>query len=271
MKRKSIIISFIVVFICLAVFLVSYELPSGNIKENISYEEDSYVYEIDELAAGNMSLIRKLFDGFDEIKEENMVIADGWKSGDVFYSTWRKENVIFHDGYMQLQINKDMENGETPWSSAEYFTCDFAHYGKYEVRMKPIKSSGVISSFFVYTGEAYGTPWDEIDIEFLGNDTSSVQFNYYADGVGNHEYKYKLGFDASNEYHTYGFEWQKDYIIWLVDGQEVYRSQGNIPSNPGKIMMNTWIGQGVDGWAGTFNGQVPLTAEYDWIRYEASF
>lgn len=44
----------------------------------------------------------------------------------------------------------------------------------------------------------------EIDIEVLGKDTTKVQFNYYTNGVGNHEYMYDLGFDASEGFHTYG-------------------------------------------------------------------
>ena len=170
---------------------------------------------------------------------------------------------------MSLLVNHDQEQGETPWSSAEYFTKDFTQYGEYRVRMKPIKNNGVISSFFVYTGPGYGYPWDEIDIEFLGKDTTIVQFNYYTNGEGKHEYIYELGFDASEEFHTYGFIWEKDYIAWTVDDQEVYRATENIPSNPAKIMMNTWVTQGVDGWTGKFDGNVPLAAKYDWIEYKA--
>lgn len=40
---------------------------------------------------------------------------------------------------------------------------------------------------------------DEIDVEVLGKDTTKVQFNYYTNGTGNHEYLYDLGFDASED------------------------------------------------------------------------
>ena len=33
-------------------------------------------------------------------------------------------------------------------------------------------------------------------------------------------------------------------------------------------MMNAWCGKGVDGWLNAFDdANVPLTAEYKWIRY----
>lgn len=35
-----------------------------------------------------------------------------------------------------------------------------------------------------------------------------MQFNYFTDSRGSHEFLYDLGFDASEEFHTYGFDWQ---------------------------------------------------------------
>ena len=108
---------------------------------------------------------------------------------------------------------------------------------------------------------------DEIDIEVLGKDTTKVQFNYYTNGVGNHEYMYDLGFDASEGFHTYGFDWQADHITWYVDGKAVYTAYDNIPTTAGKIMMNAWPGIGVDDWLKPFNGNTPLTARYQWVTY----
>lgn len=88
----------------------------------------------------------------------------------MFNCTWRKDNIAFYNSKMALTINKDYQGSSTPWSGAEYRTKEFFHYGMYEVKMKPIKNNGVVSSFFTYTGAADGNPWDEIDIEFLGKD-----------------------------------------------------------------------------------------------------
>lgn len=111
---------------------------------------------------------------------------------------------------------------------------DFTDFGYYETSMQAIKNDGVVSSFFTYTGESDGNPWDEIDIEVLGKDTTKVQLNYYTNGQGNHEYMYDLGFDASEGYHTYGFDWQRDSITWYVDGKAVYKATNNIPTTPYK-------------------------------------
>ena len=134
--------------------------------------------------------------------------------------------------------------------------------------MKAIKNDGVVSSFFTYTGPSDNNPWDEIDIEILGKDTTKVQFNYFTDSKGNHEYLYDLGFDASEDFHDYAFEWHKDKIVWFVDGKEAYTATENIPVTESKIMMNAWCGTGVDSWLKPFDdSKMPLTAEYKSISF----
>lgn len=193
-------------------------------------------------------------------------IANAWTNGDMFDCTWRMDNIDFEDGVMKMTIDSDGEDASPKWSGAEYRSWDFYSYGLFEVRMKPIKNDGLVSSFFTYTGPSDNNPWDEIDIEFLGKDTSKMQLNYFTNGVGNHEYIYDLGFDASEEFHTYGFEWLPESITWFVDGQAIYTAKDNIPSTPSKLMMNVWPGIGVNSWLKAFDGNVPLTAEYEWIR-----
>ena len=195
--------------------------------------------------------------------------ADGWTNGSMFNVTWRRSNVTFKDGRMQLIIDKDLlSDGTIPYSGGEFRSTGFYGYGRYEVSMKAIKNDGVVSSFFTYTGPSDGNPWDEIDVEILGKDTTKVQFNYFTDSRGNHEYMHDLGFDAAEDFHTYAFEWHKDRIVWFVDGVEVYSAAESIPVTEGKIMMNAWCGKGVDGWLNAFDDtNMPLTAEYEWIRF----
>ncbi|MBQ5320002.1 MAG: glycoside hydrolase family 16 protein [Oscillospiraceae bacterium] len=206
---------------------------------------------------------------FSDGMPENWECADGWTNGSMFNVTWRKSNVTFNDGKMQLIIDKDLlSDGTIPYAGGEFRSKDFYGYGRYEVSMKAIKNNGVVSSFFTYTGPSDGNPWDEIDVEILGKDTTKVQFNYFTNSQGNHEYMHDLGFDAAEDFHTYAFEWHKDKIVWFVDGEEVYSANENIPVTESKIMMNSWCGTGVDGWLNAFDDtNMPLTAEYEWIRF----
>lgn len=200
---------------------------------------------------------------------DNFEASDGWTNGSMFNVYWRAANVTFENGAMQLIIKDGDENPQMiPYSGGEFRSKDFYGYGRYEVSMKAIKNDGVVSSFFTYTGPSDNNPWDEIDIEILGKDTTKVQFNYFTDGKGNHEYMQDLGFDASEDFHTYAFEWHKDKIVWFVDGIEVHTATYDLPVTESKIMMNAWCGTGVDSWLNAFNADdLPLTAEYQWVKF----
>jgi beta-glucanase (GH16 family) len=199
--------------------------------------------------------------------------SDGWTNGSCFDCGWYKQNAQIADGMLTLSIDKDW-SGKYHYSGGEYRTADHYGYGYYETSMMAIKNDGVVSSFFTYTGESENNPWDEIDIEILGKDTTKVQFNYYTNAQGGHEFLYNLGFDASEGYHTYGFDWQPGYISWYVDGVKVYTAEQNIPSTPGRIMMNTWPGvsdpsnnDNVIDWLKAYDGKTPLEAHYQWVTY----
>ena len=194
--------------------------------------------------------------------------SDGWDNGDPFNVTWHESNAYVKDGLLSLVIDKETQGGKTPYSGGEFRTNDFYSYGYYETSMKAIKNDGTVSSFFTYTGPSDNNPWDEIDVEVLGKDTTKVQFNYYTNGQGGHEFMYDLGFDASQGFHKFGFDWQPDHITWYVDGKAVYTAYQDIPKTPGKIMMNAWAGKGVDEWLKAFNGKTPLTAQYEWVTYK---
>lgn len=202
------------------------------------------------------------FNAYDDTTMER----SDWFNGNPFDCRWVPKNTVVNDGTLTLTIDQNTTD-EYRYNGAEWRTREFFGYGMYSVRMQPISNPGVVSSFFTYTGPSDNNPWDEIDIEFLGKDTTKVQFNYYTNGVGGHEFLYDLGFDASESYHVYGFDWQADHITWYVDGVAVYTATENLPVTPGKIMMNAWPGIGVDDWLAPYDGQTPLVAYYDWISY----
>ncbi len=194
--------------------------------------------------------------------------SNGYSNGNEFNCTWSKNNASVENGVMSMSVSAEA-NG---YAGAEYRTNNTYSYGFYSVCMKAAGCSGIISSFFTYT---YQPVWDEIDIEFLGKDTSEVQFNYFTNGTGGHEYLFDLGFDASEEFHEYAFDWQSDSITWYVDGVAVYRATENIPSHPMQIMMNVWNpvrADWSDGWSGRLDETaLPATAQYKWFAYAENY
>ena len=217
---------------------------------------------------------------FTQGESERFFSSDGWTNGSVFNTWWSGSNVLYEDGVMQLTIDENPDGSEE--NNNEYFggearSHEWYGYGDFEVRMKPAKKAGTASTFFTCTGdydtnlEGEPNPWDEIDIEFLGKDTTQVQFNYYVNGQGGHEYMYDLGFDASEEFHNYGFRWTEDYICWFVDGEPVYKveaSEGNpMPAAAGRILMNYWCGTSeAEGWMGAYSDPGDEGPVYEWVK-----
>lgn len=210
----------------------------------------------------------------------------GWGNGGVFNTWWSADCVTYGEKTAKLTIkpNTDPENEDAEkydYLGGEMRTYGYYGYGDYQVRMKPAKKDGTASTFFVCTGEYdlnpitnEKNPWDEIDIEFLGQDTTKVQFNYFVNGVGGHEYMYDLGFDASEEFHNYGFRWAEDYITWFVDDKPVYRveaSEGKpMPAASGRILTNYWCGTDeAKDWMGSYSNPGDEGPEYEWIKTSA--
>ena len=237
-----------------------------------------------------------LIDFADGANPDVLFESDGWSNGDVFNVVWKSHNVHYEDGIMRLGITEEsasawIDGQEVPYNytAGEARTQNYYHYGDYEVSMKPSANDGTASTFFICTGpydlkDGVPNSHDEIDIEFLGKDTTHVQFNFFVNGVGGNEFMYDLGFDASEEFHTYGFRWEETSITWFVDGQPVYkvttedveegknlRQVEKIPSTAGRILMNYWCGnERAYDWMGEYKGEtVDNGTTYQWVKTSA--
>lgn len=209
--------------------------------------------------------------------------ADRWTNGSPFDNAWRADHVTHATGTMTIQLDNKAFLGKL-YSSGEYRTKGFYGYGCYEARFRPIKRAGVVTSFFTFAG-----PYDnggngrhnEIDIEFVGKDTTSVQFNFWTNDdayTQRNEHTHVLLFDAAAAPHNYGFRWTSSGIEWFVDGNLVYSAESkslnptpNASESLHKIMMNAWpVDSTASDWAGVFvYPGSPLQAKYEWVRYDA--
>ena len=212
-------------------------------------------------------------------------------------SVWRKQNVSFANNKLSLVISDIAPNPpKCAYSGAEYVSKDVYRHGYYETSMRAIKQSGTVTTFFLYDRETE----DEIDIEIPGSNTQEVLFNAYIRKDGRYTSLMRdnkgggiyvpLGFDASQEFHKYGFDWQPDSITWYVDGiRRAVLTKGNsqesltiqdgvyfvktthrFPDNPARIIMNAWVGK--KGQWGNYSNPlpVPLSAEYQWVKYTSA-
>ncbi|HSX85877.1 MAG TPA: family 16 glycosylhydrolase, partial [Cellvibrio sp.] len=165
-----------------------------------------------------------------------------------------------------------------PYKGAEIYSNQSYHYGRYEMRMRAAKGSGVLSTFFTYKNgsEQNGVFWEEIDIEIFGkNNATQWQSNVIigtnrpttkTEGV--HTAPVSLG-DA---YHTYVLEWTPNYIAWFVDGAEIRRINGGQfvtgLTNPQSIRFNLWAAN-IAEWVGPWNPNIlPVYQFIDYIDYK---
>jgi hypothetical protein len=154
-------------------------------------------------------------------------------------------------------------------------------YGRFSASIKTSHFPGTVSSLFLYRS----SPWQEIDIEFLGNNPRKIQFNIYfnkgKDGEPNNDYtqnspiQMDLPFDSSEAFHEYTIEWAPNLIRWYVDGK-VFREitdPNQVPYLGMTLRMNHWgVCDAASDWAGAHfdterlkQGETP-TVEYQWIR-----
>jgi len=176
-------------------------------------------------------------------------------------------NVSFQNGTMRLHLTK-RKTAKKDYAGAEYRTKEKFSYGRFVVRAKFPKGSGIITSFFTFRAPAKPR-WQEIDVEILGRDTSRVQFTYFWGWPPNYDAQtFDVPFRTDDGFHEYVFEWIPGQITWYVDGREMYSvNDDKVPYLEQQIMMNIWI-SGDEKWAGEFDEAVlPTYTEYDYVKY----
>ena len=152
-------------------------------------------------------------------------------------------------GFSRLTLRKET----TPvrdFTSAAIASRQSFTYGRFAAEIRPSNVSGLITGIFLHRNG----PRQEIDIEFLGKDTTKMLVNVYfnpgTDGT-KLEYGYRgtptlieLGFDASKSFHRYEIEWRENLIRWRVDERVVHERRiwdpTPIPNLSMEFNVNLW-------------------------------
>jgi len=160
------------------------------------------------------------------------------------------------------------------YKGAEVDSLQSVLYGRMEMRMRMIRGSGLLSTFFTYKNgsELAGATWEEIDVEALGkNDAKTWQSNLI---TGNprmtSEQYYSVTSSLADGYHTYAIEWTPDYVSWSFDGAVVRKTEGGQASllvNAASLRFNAWASDAT-GWAGALDeAALPAYQFVNWIKY----
>ena len=198
------------------------------------------------------------------LDDERWRVSDGWSNGSWTASDWRRGQIAFGpDGATVTMAHST--GGAKSFSSGELQTNALYHFGYFEARLQAARGSGLVNGFFTFTRPGDETSWDEIDVEILGRDTRSVQLTYFHMGA-KRSIALPLGFDAAAAPHSYGFDWQANFVRWYVDGRMVHEEVGDglpLPRAPQRLFAHMWNTTELTDWLGPIQGQGP------WVMHVA--
>lgn len=170
-----------------------------------------------------------------------------WYKADFVYvnqsnrTAWEADNIRFHEDGIDLVMLRQ-RTGDAPFTGAEYQRRGRYQYGRYEVVMRAAPGSGLVSGFFTHTdGSQGGDPHDEIDIEILGRNPNQVELNYFYDGRMAGAEVITVGYDVTEDFQVYAYEWEPGEIRWYIGDQLVYTADGSrlpLPQTPQRLMMS---------------------------------
>lgn len=119
-------------------------------------------------------------------------------------------------------------------------------FGRVEYVVKAAAGTGIVSSMVLLSDDL-----DEIDWEFRGGVTDSVQTNYFGKGyTGTYNRSSTPSVTSpQTSFHTYAVDWSPDALVWFIDGKAVRTlkaadADGNgsqYPQTPMKVSLSLWM------------------------------
>ncbi len=201
-------------------------------------------------------------------------ISDGWSNGSWMANDWRKQAVEAGNGLMSLNLKPGPKGSAYEMMGGEARTHDFMRHGYFEVRMRVPRGAGTVSGVFSYADRAKGVKPNEIDIEILGKNTRAAELTIHEGGRATSRIV-TLPFDASEGFHTYGFDWQPTYVRWYIDGVLAHQETGSAARNlvrPQQLILNMWGSRELSAWTGRLDRkQGPWKLEFSCVAYARTY
>jgi endo-1,3-1,4-beta-glycanase ExoK len=190
---------------------------------------------------------------FQTLDDSRWVFSDGWNNGTWMENDWRRDALsLSPEGLLITMGPNPALPGRRPYMSGELQSHESYLYGYFETRMRIPRGEGVVAGFFTYARPGENNTWEEIDIEFLGRRPRAMAVTYHVHGFS-HQDMVDLGFDASQGFHIYGFEWTPDAVRWYVDNRlvhEVRDTRIQRLRRPQRLYLSLWNSTELYRWVG---------------------
>ncbi|MDF8335008.1 family 16 glycosylhydrolase [Novosphingobium cyanobacteriorum] len=184
-----------------------------------------------------------------------------------------------NDGVLSISMDRIPVEEQPKFSNFEYSSGminsvgSFSQtYGYFEIRAKLPAGQGLHDAFWLLPMDGGWPPELDIVEQRGGDPTKIINVAHGLDENGDRiAYGKQLTVPtATTEFHTYGLDWEPDYLTWYVDGV----AQWTMPTLPGMdkpMYMIANIGSGGP-WSGDPDSTTPFPAsmEIDYIRVYSS-
>ncbi len=131
-----------------------------------------------------------------------------------------------------------------PGDAPQLTSVFYIMFGRVEFTMKCAPGNGIVSSLVLQSDDL-----DEIDMEWLGADSSTVQTNYFGKGqTGSYDRgQFNPAANNQGQFITYTIDWTADRIVWSVGGTAVRTlnyndAKGQYPQTPMQVKFGSWSG-----------------------------
>jgi len=197
--------------------------------------------------AGKFSIIWR--DDFDTLDPGRWEVAE--HTFEENYGDFSTANAVTQGGFLKLGVRvKPAGSTGKPYSAAEVRTWATFSCGKFLVRSRIAPGFGVASTFFGFHDffqNAAAQDWNEIVIE--SSAPSRIDYVYTREnsslpgGKERVPWSETVSFDATADYHVYGFEWTPTEVRYLVDGVVTRSLSADIAADlirPKRIVMSAY-------------------------------
>ncbi len=202
--------------------------------------------------------------------------ASGWGNNELQYYTNRTDNAYVSGGALHIRAKRESYGGKNYTSARLNTNGKFTFkYGYVEARLALPSSQGIWPAFWMLGANIGSVGWPacgEIDIMEAINAENRTYATCHWDCNGHSDYGKNTGNFDITQYHTYGLQWDSQYIRMFVDGNKIYEMY--IENNAGGteefhrpfyLLLNVAVGGNWPGFA-VNDSAFPQEMKVDYIR-----